>query len=248
MRIARTLRRLVFTALALGFGTSAHAAPIGAFGGFDHYVGAFDQRTDGWVAGLEMTTAAADLALAGVRYDDTLIGRGTSVTGVAGFAMAPMTHLRFAATRFVGDETFRAWRARVGPQFGLPSGQSLWLSYVHYEDNAADHSDGVVAEATTPLIANLTGRANASYATAVAGPPALQGSVGLGWRVIPHVELSGELGLARNASGASGPPASGGGILGVTPPLIGGPGHGANRGTVNDVSATALVGFRVFLP
>jgi hypothetical protein len=252
MRVARTHARIIVSTLALMLvTTAAQAAPLGAFGGFDHYAGAFGQRTDGWVAGLELSAAAADAAIAGVRYDDTLIGRGTSVTGAAGFAMAPMTQLRFAATRFIGDQTFRAWRARVGPRFSLPSGQSLWLSYVHYQDDAAGHSDGATAEAATLLIANLTGRANASYATAVNGPPALQGSLGLGWRVVPHLELSGELGLARNRSGATGgAPVPGGGVLGIQPPLIGGGGNagGESRGSVNDVSMTASLGVRVFLP
>src|SRR5262245_40517659 len=90
----------------------AYAAPISAFGGFDHSSGAFDQRTDAWIAGAGLSAAAADVAIAGVRYDDTLIGRGTSLTGAAGFSVAPTTQLRFAATRFIGDQSFRAWRAR----------------------------------------------------------------------------------------------------------------------------------------
>ncbi|MBI1797861.1 MAG: hypothetical protein HYR74_12520 [Candidatus Eisenbacteria bacterium] len=238
-----SLHALVAASAALIVAASVHAAPVSAFGGFDHSSGAFGQRTDGWIAGASLSAAAADVAVAGVRYDDTLIGRGTSLTGVAGVAVAPTAQLRVAATRFIGDDAFRGWRTRVGPRFSLPTGQSLWLTWVHYQDNTSVHSNGAGAEATTPLVAGLTGRANASYATAPQGPAAIQGAVGLGWRVIPHAELSGEVGLSRNGASVT-QPFPGGGILG---PLIGG-GGGSSTTTENKVATTVLLGVRVFVP
>ncbi|HKQ56745.1 MAG TPA: hypothetical protein VJY35_02650 [Candidatus Eisenbacteria bacterium] len=225
---------------------SAQASPVTAVGGYDHYAGPLGQNIDAVLGAVVLGAGGSDLMLAGVRYDDNLSGQGITVTGGVGVPLAPMTKLRINATRIIADETFRAWRARVGPQLSLPRGTSLSLWYAHYQDHLGGRSNGAIAEAAAPIVPKLSGRASASYATTSQGPPAVQGSVGLGWSVVSHLELSGELGLARNASGAAGTPGGGGPLGGL--PILGGSNGGSSGGTVEQVDTTFLIGLRVTLP
>jgi len=227
------------------------ASPVTGVAGYDHFQGPLGQTTDGVLGAAVLSVGGGDAMLAGVRYDDSNIGRGYSLTVGAGLPVAPACLLRVNATRFIGDQSFHAWRAKLGPQLVLPGGRTLTLSYSRYQDDTGVRSNGAIAESTTPLIAHLEGKASASFATVPQGPAAVQASVGLGWSVIRNLELSGEVGLARNGSGASGQPfpsrgplgGLGGGLLGG-----GGSGSGGNSANTNEVESTVLLGLRVTLP
>jgi hypothetical protein len=227
---------------------SAPAAPVTAIGGYDHYAGPFGQRTDGVLGGLVVGAGGGDVTLAGVRFDDTAIGTGFNVTGGVGVPLAPVATLRVAGTRFVGDETFRAWRAKVGPQFNLPGDRTVTVSYAHYQDNLASRSHGAIAEATTPLVPHLGGKASASYASTASGPAALQGSVGVSWSPVTRFELSGEVGMSRNAAGTAGQPFPNPGLLDGLPIVGGGPGGSGNTEASSKVEGTVLLGVRVAVP
>jgi hypothetical protein len=228
--------------------SSPAAAAVTAVGGYDHYAGAFGQRTDGVVGAVVVGIGSGDVTAAGVRYDDSLIGEGYSVVGGVGLPLAPTTMLRASGTRFIGDESFRAWRVKVGPQFALPGERSLTLSYSRYQDNLASRSNGVIAEATSPLVPKLGGKATGSVATTSDGPTALQGSVGLSWSPVRRLELSGEVGVARNAAGAAGQPFPNRGPLDGLPLVGGGSGGGGSSGSSQEVAGTALISVRVSVP
>lgn len=246
----RNLRPLPLTTLcvfACLVPAAVTAAPVTLFGGLDHYAGALGQRTESFVAGASAAAAIGDLTLAGMRYDDNRIGRGYGMIGGAGLPIGFSTILRVQATRFVGDDSFRAWRAKAGPQFGIPGGGSVALSYSYYEDNLPSTSHGAIGELATPVAGGLTGRMTASCATSPQGPPALQGSVGLGWRPMPRLEISGEVGMTRNASGAAGQPFPGQhGLAGIAP--LGGAATPSSSDPSQEIAGTALIGIRVFLP
>lgn len=255
-RAPHSIRHTQVAALALTLMLSAHtlstpaeAAPLTAVAGYDHYSGPFGQQTDGVLGALVLSAARSDFMIAGVRYDDTSIGRGTGLTAGVGVPIAGAARLRVAGTRFLGDASFRAWRARIGPQFSLPGGRSVAVSYAHYQDNLSARSHGVIGEGATPLIARLGGRVTAAYATTPQGPAAVQGSVGLSWNAIRTLELSGEVGLSRNASGAAGqsfPTRSA--MDGL--PILGGGGSGSSttQETSQSVEGTILLGVRVTFP
>ena len=234
-------------ALAAGL-RPALAAPVAAVGGFDHYAGPLGQTTDGAVAAVALDLGRGDLTLAGVGFDDSFIGRGYSVTGGVGASLAPLVTLRLAGTRYLAESSFRAWRAKVGPQLALPGGRSLTLSYTHYRDGTGVRSDGAMIEAATPLTASLTGKGSASYATAPLGPAALQGSLGVAWALARHLELSCEAGLARNAAGASGQPFQSPGPLDGLPLIGGGQDPGPAPEVTRRVDGTLLLGVRVTVP
>jgi hypothetical protein len=225
------------------------AAPVTAVGGFDHYAGASGQTTNGVLGAAVLGARGGDLTLAGVRFDDSDAGRGYSFTGGLGLPVAPLMMLRVTGTRFIGEQDLRAWRAKVGPQFALPGGRTLTISYSHYRNHLGARSNAGIAEATTPLVARLSGRAGASYARAPQGAPVLQGSAGLGWNVAPHFELTGEAGLVNSEAGAAAPGSPGGGPLGGLP-LIGGgsSGTGGTTETTRTTYGTLSLGVRVTWP
>ena len=219
------------------------AAPITAVGGFDHYAGVGGQTTNGWLGAVVLAAAGGDLMLAGVRFDDSVAGEGTSITAGLGVPLAPMLMLRAAGTRFIGDGDLRAWRAQVGPQFSLPGGRSVTVSYAYYRDHVGARSNAGIAEAGIPLVARLGGRAGASIAAAPGGAPVLQGSAGLNWTVAPHFELSGEAGVVSSEAGAVAPGSPGGGPLGGLP-LVGGGGNGRTTEAARTTYGTLSLGVR----
>ena len=228
--------------------SSARAASFSALAGYDYYDGVEGQITRGAVAAVAAGFAGAQASLAGVRYDDDLWGQGTSVTAGLGVPLGLLTTLRAQGTRFVGDETYRAWRAKVGPQVGLPGGRTIGLWYSHYEDNEKMTSDGVIVESEIPLVEKLSARVSGSYATMPQGVHGLQGTVGLGWALVPHLQLSADVGVAQNGGAAAAAP--GPVSRRLTLPLIGG---GGGSGTSSSPSnrgffPTALLGFRVSIP
>ncbi|MGH7731011.1 MAG: hypothetical protein ACRENJ_07145 [Candidatus Eiseniibacteriota bacterium] len=225
----------------------ATAGPVTAVGGFDHYAIAGGSTTDGILGAVVFGAAGGDLTLAAVRFDDSDAGQGFSYTGGLGLPVAPMMRLRVTGTRFVGEQELRAWRVKVGPEFSLPGGRAMTVSYAHYRNHLGARSNAGIAEAATPLVPRLSGRATASFASAPQGSPVFQGSVGLGWTVAPHVELSGEGGVVNAEAGAAAPGSPGGGLLGGLP-AVGGGGTGGTSGGARSTHGTLSLGVRVTLP
>jgi len=225
------------------------AEPAAVVGGYDHFAGPLGQTTDGAVAAVVMGLGRGDVTIAGVGFDDSFIGRGVSMTGAAGISAWPAVTMRIAGTRYLAEGSFRAWRAKAGPQIALPGGRSLTLSYTHYRDVTGVRSDGAVAEAATPLTTSVLGRASASVASAPLGPAALQGSLGVAWNMVSHLELSCEAGLARNAAGAAGQPFPARGPLDGLPLVGGGSSPPSSSPEITrHVDGTLLVGVRVTVP
>ncbi len=228
------------------FATSVQAASVAGVAGYEYYDGPGSQLTRGALGAVVVELSGVETSLGGVRYDDSFSGQGVSVTGGLGVPLRSEVMFRAQGTRFVGDEIYRAWRAKVGPQLNMPGGQTMLLWYSHYEDNQDFASDGAILESEIPLRDKLTAKLNGAYATAGQGVRSFQGAVGLGWRMVPHVELSGEVGLARNGFAAAG---AGPSVPGFSLPILDGGGPSAQRtGPASEVSPTVLLGMRVSIP
>jgi len=221
----------------------AVAGPLQVGGGCDYYSGPNHQITRSALVlvGAEFGPAAG-ASIAGIRYDDTIVGTGNACLASIGVRLAPMTHLRAWGTRYVGDESFRAWRLKGGPQLSLSGGQSLGLYYMHYSDNADGRSDGASAELNVPLSARLSAQASASHATAPGDQRSTQGSVGLSWNPVRRIELTGAMGFARGGAASGFVPSRG-----PLDQLLGGPRQQRPTPTPS-TEAVALVGVRVTFP
>ena len=219
------------------------AAPLQGGGGFDYYSGPDHQITRSALAVVSAGLGpACSASLAGIRYDDTIVGTGNAYLAGFGVRLATLASLRAWGTRYVGDGSFGASRLKAGPQLNLPGGQSLGLYYMRYSDNADGKSNGVSGELETPLLANLSAQVSASQATAQGDQHSTQASVGLRWAVVHQFELGGELGLARGGAATGFVPSRG-----PLDQLLGGPPSSAPKPTPL-THPLALVGVRVMFP
>jgi hypothetical protein len=253
-RSARTLRySLVLSMALISCVTSsaflrapASAAPVSVGGGFEYYSGPGNQITHTAQGTVAMGAGpVGSLALTAVRFDDSNVGEGNAVAASLGMPLAALATLRVTGMRFIGDEAYRAWRIKGGPEFGLPASARLGLFYTHFEDEADFRSDAVVGEASMPIAGGLTGRANASYAWAPNDLSSQQAAIGLGWSAVRFLEIYGEGGIAVNGALASSPIPSGS-LLPL--PILGEPDASGPPHKESKTEGTATVGFRLMFP
>lgn len=242
--VAFRLRTRTPLLLVLLLGLTAgrlHAAPVQLVAGGDYVSTAPDQSTRDVLLGGIAQLGGFEAMLVGLRFDDRRIGAGNGVTAGLGFPVAPLTSLQLQASRFVGDGDYRAWRTRVGPRLGLAGGSAAWIAWGH-DEASGSRWDGGVLEATAPLFAGLSLRANAAAGRTSEEVVSAAGSGGIAWTGFHHLELIGEVGRARNGGGMTttpGPPA----LLG----LLGG-GPGSSQPNPDVITTTVLFGARVSLP
>ena len=180
---------------------TAGAAPYQVGGGYDYYSGPADQITRTAIAiGTVGFGHEGNATLAALRYDDNQAGAGAAVVAGVGLPMAPLSTFQLWGYRYIGDETFRGWRLKAGPQIGMPGGSTLGLYFSHYEDNSDAHSNGGIGELNVPLVDHLTGRASVSFASAPGDLRSTELGLGLSWLAARSLELSGEVGLAQNGA------------------------------------------------
>src|ERR1043166_5652152 len=219
---ARDGTAVALVLLALAASASASPSLVGG-GGFDYYQGPGGEFTRSALGIVGASAAGGSATLAVMRYADNLTGDGMGYVGSVGAPVSPTTTLRGWASRFVGDDSLRAWRVKAGPLVQIPSGGTVGVYYTHAEDNLGGRSDGGSAELSLPFASRFTGRAAAAFATAPGGLHAGQGSDGLGFTPTHGLELTGEVGLARNGTLTTSPGPSRG-------PLLEGPGEGGGSG------------------
>lgn len=219
-------------------GRSAGAAASGA-AGYDYYRGMEHRETHTVLGVAGVPVGAGDVLGGGLWFDDDVVGSGYGLVLGGGIALGGPAALRVLTTRFVGDEGYRAWRVKVGPQWTLAGGGTLGLSWVRDVNNLGPDTDGGAGELSVPLASRWTGRLSGSIGRSgdVTGYAA---SAGAGWTVAPHLELAGELGLARNPP-ATTPAPSGGRLL---PPILD-PGEPPPAQADDEVATTTLLSLRV---
>lgn len=242
-RIAGVL--LAHLALAAFASPRVIAAPLSGGAGIDYSSGPNGQTTKGALGFLTLGVGRGDATTAGARYENSQVGNGVSGTLNVGAPVAKTMFVRAIGTRFLGDETYRAWRLKAGPQFVLPRGQTLSLYYVHFEDQAAGTSNSVAGELKIPMGENLSAQAGATYGALPNGLTNFQGSIGLNWVVAKHLLLMSELGAGENVTTIS---TSMGGVgvdhrgSGMRTRQSGG------SSTQSQFAATGYFGFRVLIP
>ena len=224
--------------------TTANAGPIAAGGGYSYFSGPDGQHTRNAMAIVAAALGPSRCSLTGVRYDDATVGKGTGVVAALAVPLAASTHLRMWGSRYIGDDTFRAWRVKAGPEAKLPAGGTIGVFLMHGEDNASDRTNTAMAELGIPLRPGLAGRATASYAMAAGNANSATGSIGFGWTLLEKLEVSGDVGLADN------------GALGAAPvpgphhllALVGGGGAPSSSMPATSFGATVELGVKLLFP
>jgi hypothetical protein len=242
-RIAGAL--LAHLALVGFMSPCAIAEPLSGGAGVDYSSAPNGQTTKDALGFLTLVLGRFDGTAVGARYEDTLVGNGLSGALNLGLPVAKTMFVRAIGTRFLGDETYRAWRLKAGPQVVLPMGQTVGLSYVRFEDNAGGISNSVVGELKIPRGERLSAQAGVTYGSLPGAMTNLQGTLGLNWIVAKHLLFMSELGAGENVttiSTSTGGVGIGRGGSGKRPQRSGG------SGTQNQFAATAYFGLRVLVP
>jgi len=220
---------------------AAAIAPSGALG-LDLYDGPHGHETRSALAVAGLDFGAGDVVGGAMRFDDSVVGPGWGLIGGGGISLGGPMSLRILASRFVGDRDYRAWRVKAGPLWNLGRGGTLGLYWVHDDNNAGAEGESGAGELAVPLVPRWTAKLAGSYGRAgdVTGYAA---SVGASWALIPHLELGGDVGLARNPPATTSPGPAGG----FLDPILGG-GPGASSSTSDEIAATTSLSLRVTLP
>jgi len=242
------LARILCAAMAislLAVAPPASSSPsLAGGGGLDWYEGPGGQTTRAVlaIAGAELGGGSTSLTL--MRYEDDVSGDGVGFVGSVQAPLATDRSLCGWASHFVGDGSLRAWRVKVGPLAELPSGGTAGVFYTHAEDNAGGRSDAGAAELSLPLVSRLTGRVAAAYGTAPGGMRSALGSMGLGWSPVHGLELTGDVGVARNGALTMSPASPQGPLT----RLLGFGGNGGGNAQEARVDPVLQFGLRVLLP
>jgi len=242
-RIAGAL--LAHLALAGFPSPCAIAAPLSGGAGIDYSGAPNGQTTKDALGFLTLALGRCEGTAVGARYEDTLVGNGLSGTLNLGLPVAKTVLVRAIGTRFLGDEAYRAWRLKAGPQVVLSTGQTVGVSYVRFEDNAAGISNSVVGELKIPMGESLSAQAGATYGSLPGGLTNFQGTLGLNWIVAKHLLFMSELGAGENVattSTSTGGVGIGRRVSGLRVPRPGG------SSTQNQFAATTYLGLRVLVP
>lgn len=237
----RYLAWIGVASLVLGMARPAGAvAPSGAIG-LDLYNGPNGQQTRSALALGGLSFDAGDVLGGLMRFDDTTVGPGYGLVLGGGVPLGGPTSLRVLASRFVGDRDYRAWRVKTGPQWALTGGGTLGLFWVHDTNNLGADTESGAGDLAFPVVHGWTGKLAGAYGRS-GDTDGYAASIGAAWALIPHLELGGDVGVARN------PPAtSPGPSRGILDPILGGS-PDPSPSTSNELATTSSLSLRVTLP
>jgi hypothetical protein len=237
--------------VALTLTNPAFAGVLTGGAGFDYQTGPSSQSYRSALLFGYAEGASWDLTLAGIRYGDSRLGPGLGLFANGSLPIVPHVRVRGIGLRAVGDDSYRAWRWRLGPEFRLPADRVLGAYYLGLTNNIGDRFGSAGVEVTSPIAPNVTGQIGGSYGTWAGGATSTQGSLSGIWHPLGRLILLAEFDVGRNlATTSTSGPSGGGGLGGI--PILGGIGNGRGRGgetsqTSSDVTEAGQIGIRFLL-
>ena len=244
------LSRIVPLAImAVTLATPARAGTLTGGAGFDYQTGPSTQSYRSALLFGYAEGAAWDLTLAGIRYGDSRLGPGLGLFANGSLPLAPHVRARAIGLRAVGDDSYRAWRWRLGPELRLPADRVLGAYYLRLTNNLGDRFGSVGVELTSPIAPNVTGQIGSSYGTWSGDATSTQASLSGTWHPLGRLILLAEFDVGRNLVTTSTSGAGGGGGLGGLP-ILGDVGKGrgqAQSETSSDVTGAGQIGIRFLL-
>jgi hypothetical protein len=175
---------------------------VSATAGFEYFAGP-DQRTRTATGEIEAKMLGGSAAVSAGRVDDEGTGGGLDLGVTLGLPIAPKTQLKVETERVRADSSYAAWALKAGPEFEL-DGHTLSLKYVRLEDNRSGVTNGASAELERPLIPDhLSAEGTLAY-TKLQDLAGTEGSAGLSWTPVEHLEIEGEAGYTRTGISLNG--------------------------------------------
>ena len=253
-----TSRLMQFRALALAafipiLAGPAWAGTLSGGAGFDYQTGPHAQSYRGALLFASAERDAGDLTLAAIRYGDSRVGPGTGAFANGSAAITPHVRVRGVGLRAIGDESYRAWRWRLGPEIRFGSNLTLGAYYLRITDNAGGRVGSAGLELGGPVSRNVTGQVGSTYGKWNGDVTTAQGSLSGTWQALSHVLLLAELDVGRNitTTATAGPSGGGGGLGGIPlPGGLGGKGN-ARRGETqssSEIATAGQIGVRFLIP
>lgn len=247
-RIARSALPVAAALILLFPVTSTRAGTLTGGAGFDYQTGPGAQSYRGALLFGYAEGATWDATLAGIRYGDSRVGPGIGIFANASAPLGPRLRARAVALRAIGDDSYRAWRWRLGPELRLPSDRVLGAYYLRLTNTIDEDFGSVGVEFQSPITTNVTGQLGSSYGEWTGGATSAQASLSGFWRPATHVLLLAEFDVGRNLVTTSTAGPSGGGALGGLPILGGGHGRGGMETTTSsDITGAGQIGIRFLL-
>ncbi len=225
-----------------------NAGTASAGAGFDYQTG---PRAQSYRSALLFASAArdaADLTLAAIRYGDSSVGPGIGAFANAGVAVTSQLRVRAIGLHAIGDDAYRAWRWRLGPEFHLGSDVTLGAYYLRLTNNSGESFGSGGVEVGGPIGHGVTGQIGSSYGRWNSDATTAQGSLSGTWSPRSRLLFLGELDVGQNLTTTTTAGPSGGGTLGGLP---GGMGRGhAGQGETqssSNITAAGQIGIRFLI-
>jgi hypothetical protein len=176
--------------------------PINTTAGVEYFAGP-DQRTRTATGEIEAKYRGGSAAVSAGRVDDEGSGGGLDLGATLGLPIAPQTQLKLETERVRGDSSYAAWTVKAGPAFEL-DGQTFSLEYVRLEDNRSAVTNGATAELERPLIPDRLSAEGALSYTKLQDLAGAEGSAGLSWTPVDHLEIEGDAGYTQTGISVNG--------------------------------------------
>jgi len=236
--------------VAVTVASSARAGTLTGGAGFDYQTGPSTQSYRSALLFGYAEGASWDLTLAGIRYGDSRLGPGLGFFANGWVPVASHLRARAIGLRAVGDDSYRAWRWRLGPEVRLPADRVLGAYYLRLTNNVGDRFGSAGVELSSPIAPNLTGQIGSSYGTWAGGATSTQGSLSGIWHPLGRLILLAEFDVGRNlATTSTSGPGGGGGLGGI--PILGDIGKGRGQAgqaqTSSDITGAGQIGIRFLL-
>jgi hypothetical protein len=212
----------------------ADDSPLNTTAGYEYFAGPDGQETQTVTGEVEAKYHRMSATLSAGRVHDIGAGTGWTLGAGLGVPVARRTQLKLNTERTSADSDYVAWKVEAGPAFDFGHDRTLTLTYVRVEDTDQTITNGASAELEGPLVPDhLTASGTLAY-TNTGSLNGVEGTAGLSWTPVDHVEIEGDAGYTQTGISLNGPLSSKHVVKGNANRQRGRPGTGTGTSTTTD--------------
>jgi hypothetical protein len=188
-------------------GASARAddSPLNTTAGYEYFAGPDGQQTQTVTGEVEGKFHRMSATLSAGRAHDVGAGTGWTLGAGLGLPIARRTQLKLNMERTSADSDYVAWKGEAGPAFDLGHDKTLTLTYVRVEDTDHTITNGASAEMEGPIVPDHLSASGTLAYTNTGSLNGVEGTAGLSWTPIDHVEIEGDAGYTQTGFSLNSP-------------------------------------------